>query len=503
VEELAKGQGEGKLPAVNRPSAAFAIGVLLVILAGILTVKPVWDARSARPAFLIRSLAVLPLENLSGDSQQEYFADGMTDEVITMLAKNKALRVISRTSVMQYKNVHRPLREIAEELGVDGILEGSVGRTGNKVHVTAQLIHAASDTHVWAESYDRAVSDLYTIQSDIAQTIAMQVGVTASVPASPVRRISPEAHDAYLLGRYYWFAFDPEKSRQYFQKAINIQPDYAAAWSGLADAYLEPGVMGRARAEDLIGRGGEAAQRAVTLDDSLAEAHNSMAAVHFFYRWEWERAERESKRTVELNPNFAEGHHLRGYVLLALNRTEEALQEQKKSMELDPFARPWALAGALIRMRQFDAALNEARVRSEAQPENATLHVYLSNAYWHKHMLREAAQEWETSLQLAGDKDSALALHQAFDRAGFNAVLVWRLGDLKRRTAKEYVSPLEFANTHACLNRKDEALRYLEEAYQDHEPWLVHLQYLPNFDFLHSDHGYQAIVSKMGLPAAQ
>jgi len=378
VEELAKGQGEGKLPAVNRPSAAFAIGVLLVILAGILTVKPVWDARSARPAFLIRSLAVLPLENLSGDSQQEYFADGMTDEVITMLAKNKALRVISRTSVMQYKNVHRPLREIAEELGVDGILEGSVGRTGNKVHVTAQLIHAASDTHVWAESYDRAVSDLYTIQSDIAQTIAMQVGVTASVPASPVRRISPEAHDAYLLGRYYWFAFDPEKSRQYFQKAINIQPDYAAAWSGLADAYLEPGVMGRARAEDLIGRGGEAAQRAVTLDDSLAEAHNSMAAVHFFYRWEWERAERESKRTVELNPNFAEGHHLRGYVLLALNRTEEALQEQKKSMELDPFARPWALAGALIRMRQFDAALNEARVRSEAQPENATLHVYLT-----------------------------------------------------------------------------------------------------------------------------
>ncbi len=283
---------------------------------------------------------MLPLENLSGDPAQDYFADGMTDELITILAKNSGLRVISRTSAMQYKKAHRPLPDIARELGVDGILEGSVGRFGGRVHVNVQLVHAPSDTHVWAESYDRDLSDVSALQNELARTIARQVGLTVSVSASPQRRISPEAHDAYLLGRYYWFAEDYKKSGQYFQKAIDLQPDYAAAWSGLADYYGAIAVTGQARPEAVMPQAEEAARRAVALDDSLPEAHNSLAAIYLFYRWDWERAERESARTVELNPNFAEGHHLRGYVLQTLNRTDEALQEQKKAMELDPFARP-------------------------------------------------------------------------------------------------------------------------------------------------------------------
>jgi TolB-like protein len=450
----------------------------------------------------IRSLAVLPLENLSADPAQEYFADGMTDELITMLARNSGLRVISRTSAMQYRKVHRPLPDIARELGVDGFLEGSVGRTANRVHINVQLIFAPTDTHVWAESYDRDLSDVISLRNELAQTIARQVGTTASASSKPEKRISPEAHDAYLMGRYYWFAGDYERSRQYFQKAIDRQPDYAAAWSGLADSYAGKAVSGDARPEDVMPQGYDAARKAVALDDSLPEAHNTMAAFYLFYRWDWRRAERESGRAVELNPGFAEGHHLRGYVFQALNRTEEAVQEQKKAMELDPFARPWELAYALMRARQFDAALNEARLRAQAQPDNASLRQALSSAYWFKGMEKEAVREWETSVQLSSGKTFIPAVYQSFERGGFKAVLEWQLSDLRKKAAGKYVSPLELADIYACLKHKEEALHYLEQSYQERAPWLVRIQSAPNFDFLHSDPRYQAIVKKVGLPPA-
>jgi TolB-like protein/DNA-binding winged helix-turn-helix (wHTH) protein len=254
-------QALGRASGFGRRIALLVVVALVLLLAAFPIVKRIQDARSAKQARLIKSLAVLPLENLSGDPAQEYFADGMTDEVITMLAKNPSLRVISRTSVMQYKKVHRPLREIAQELGVDGILEGSVGRTGNRVHVTAQLIHAASDTHVWAESFDRDLSDVGSLQNELAQTIAKQVGATTSGSSKPERRINPEAHDAYLLGRYYWFASEYEKSREYFQKAIDLQPDYATAWGGLADSYSATAAAGKFRPEEVMPQAEVAARK--------------------------------------------------------------------------------------------------------------------------------------------------------------------------------------------------------------------------------------------------
>jgi TolB-like protein/DNA-binding winged helix-turn-helix (wHTH) protein len=480
-----------------------AIGVVAALLG--LDVRGVRQrvfAHNGKPR--IRSLAVLPLENLSADPAQDYFADGMTDELITMLARHSGLRVISRTSAMQYRKVHRPLPDIARELGVDGILEGSVSRFGERVQINVQLIYAPTDTHVWAESYDRNLSDVISLQSELAQTIARQVGVTASSSSKPEKRISPEALDAYLLGRYYWFADDgSERSRQYFQKAINSQPDYAAAWSGLADSYLGSAAGGEASPQEVLPQGDAAARKAVELDDSLPEAHNSMAAAYLIYRWDLQRAERESTRAVELNPGFAEGHHLRGYVFQALNRTEEAIQEQKKAMELDPFARPWELAYALMRAHQFDAALNEARLRGQAQPDNAALHQALGAAYWFKGMEKEAAQEWEMFHQLAGDTESARLIHQAFQRGGIRAVFEFRLSDdLRKKAAGKYVSPLELAEIYACLKHKEEALHYLEQSYRERAPWLVRIQSNPDFDFLHSDPRYQAIVKKMGLPPA-
>jgi TolB-like protein/DNA-binding winged helix-turn-helix (wHTH) protein/Flp pilus assembly protein TadD len=497
-------QPHHRVAGVLRKAAMVLVGAIGIaaILVGLNArgVRQRLFARSGEPR--IHSLAVLPLESLSADQNQDYFADGMTDELITMLAKYSDLRVISRTSVMQYKKAHRPLREIANELGVDGVLEGSVERSGGRVHINAQLVYAPEERHIWAESYDRPLNDLTNLQSDVAQTIARQVGIVATAVPRPVRRINPEAHDAYLWGRYYWFAFrDEEKIRKYFEKAIELQPDYAAAWSGLADTYLGSAVAGISRPMDVVPRGEAAARKALELDDSLPEAHNSMAAA-YFCRWDLKNAEQESARALALNPSFAEGHHLRAYVLQGLNRMDEAVEEERKNVALDPFARPWALVVALLRTRQFDAALTEARLRSQAQPDNADLHLVLSYAYIYKGMDKEAAQEWETSLQLAGDKPSAAAMHQAFARGGMNAVYEWQLADLKKQAAAKYVSYENLAILSAKFSLKRETLHYLEKAYEEHEPKLVKIQSEPDFYFLHADPRYREIVRKMDLAPA-
>ncbi len=506
LRDQARGDVLPQVPTMPEPSGSWRRAYRwMLIVAGLSALIAVirWRVGTASHS-TIHALAVLPFQNFSGDENQEYFADGMTDELITMLAKNPGLRVISRTSVMRYKKVQPPIREIANELGADGILEGSVARHGNRVHVTAQLIHAGSDTHVWAESYDRDLTDVSALQNELAETIARQVGLTVSAPSRPEKPIAPEAHDAYLMGRYYWFAENYKKSQPYFQKAIDLQPDYAAAWSGLSDSYVASAVMGEARATDVMHQGEEASRKAVALGDSLAEAHNSIAGYYYFLRWDWERAERESARAVELNPSYAEAHRVRGYVLETLNRTEESLQERKKAMELDPFSRPWALAQALLHARRFDAALNEARARSEAQPDNASLRAMLVDAYVQKGMEKEAAQEWEAALQLAENQEAALEVHRAFEQGGLKAVFKWKLTDLREQVKRgEYIPPLELAEASASLKLKNETLQQLEQAYQEHDPWLVHLHTNPTYDFLHSDPRYQAIVKKIGLPAAQ
>ena len=452
----------------------------------------------------VHSLAVLPLENLSGDPTQDYFADGMTDEIITMIAQNAELSVISRTSVMQYKKekAHRPLHDIARELGVDGILEGSVARFGDRIHINAQLIYAPTDTHMWAESYDRNVREINSLQTELAQTIARQVGLKVSASAKPVKQINPDAHDSYLLGRYYWFAGDSEKSRTYFRKAIDRQPDYAAAWSGLADSFTVSAVRGEHPALNVMPQAEEAAKKALEFDDSVAEAHNTIASIDLFYRWDFLAADKESARAIQLNPSYAEGHHLRSYVLRSLNRLDEALQEQRKATELDPYARPTALGYALLRVEQLDAAVNEARIRLEAQPNDVELHYLLSWAYLRKGMVKEGEQEMEVAMRLSGQQKEADEDRRIYERGGGRAVQEHILNDTKQRAAREYVPPLDMAYGTGALGRKEETLHYLELAYQERAPFIVFIQSHPSFDFLHSEPRYRAIVNKVGLPPA-
>ncbi|MGA8763332.1 MAG: winged helix-turn-helix domain-containing protein [Candidatus Sulfotelmatobacter sp.] len=448
----------------------------------------------------IHSIAVLPLANLSGDSAQDYFVDGMTDELITALAKNRSLQVVSRTSAMQYKGVQRPVRDIARELGVDGVLEGSVSRNANRVHMTVQLIYAPTDSHVWAESYDRDLNQAISLPEELSQTVAKEVK-TATSHAAPPRPISPEAHDAYLRGRYFWFTHNVPQTLPYFEKAIQLQPDYAAAWAGLSDTYALRSVMGDVPPQESLAKAGDAARKAVELDDSLAEAHLSMAG---WYMWSWNplQADSEARRAIELNPNYAESHFFRHLILLALNRREEALQEEKRAVELDPFARHYGLGACYIDLRQFDAAIDELRMQSQLYPDDAAVHWTLWRAYWFKGMYNESQQELEKELQLSGRAEDAAAAHRVFERGGEKAVEQWRANAIKARARKQYVSPYEIADAVSYSGDKDETLKYLGAAYREHAPDLVAVQSDAAFYFLRDDPRYRALVKQIGLQPA-
>jgi TolB-like protein/DNA-binding winged helix-turn-helix (wHTH) protein/cytochrome c-type biogenesis protein CcmH/NrfG len=483
--------------------AATAVLALLVVVIG-LGARGVRDRsldRVAKPK--ISSLAVLPLDNLSGDPGQDYFADGMTDELTTMLAKNSTLRIVSRTSVMQYKGAHRPLPEIARALGVDGILEGSVERSGDKVHMTIQLIQAPSDTHVWAESYDRNANDVVSLPREAAQTIAKRLN-SAVLQSATQRYVSPEAHDAYLRGRYIWFTGSNDDAGKYFRKATELQPDYALGWTGLAGYYGAGAIGGDLNPEDAIPQTEAAANKAIELDDSLPEAHQMLSAA-MFLKGDWARADQEIARAIELNPSFAEAYHLRSKMDTALGRNEEAIESEKKAMELDPFQRPFAMGLAYFSVRQYDAAINDARQRLETQPEDAGLHWILCESYRRKGELKEAAQEWEKLMLLMGDKGegiSAATIRRAFEKGGYKAALLENASYLKRRSATQYVSPVDLALQYAQLGRREETLSYLEEGLRQHSPLLLWIQNDPAYDFLHGDERYRSIIKRIGLPPA-
>ena len=493
-----RGSVAAVMPAVqsNRAKLAIVIAICVVVAAIFISSQRHRIVR-ANQASQIHSIAVIPLANLSGDAAQDYFADGMTDELITALAKNRSLRVVSRTSAMQYKGVNRPLPDIARELNVDGILEGSIERTPTSMHMTVQLIYAPTDTHVWAESYNRDLNEFIFLPEELSQTIAKEVKAAVSPPTRQ-RSISPEAHDAYLEGLYFWYRGDFDHSKQYFQKAIDLQPDYAAAWAGLGDSY---GVRagGDTPPQAAFAKDEEYSRKALELDDSVAEAHQSMAALYLFHAWDWNRAEAEARRAIELNPNLAAAHHLRSYILFALNRDAEALQEQEQATAIDPFAQPWHLGRAYLLLRQYDAAISELSARAAVQKVDG-VEFMLSDAYRFKGMDKEAVQHLELGFLAENDQPSAEAARRAFDQGGYRAAAEWLLRRDQDKARSEYVSPYSFALDYARLERKDDTLHFLEGAFQERYPEMVFLQKKPDFVFLYSDPRFQTLVKKVGLP---
>jgi TolB-like protein/DNA-binding winged helix-turn-helix (wHTH) protein len=446
----------------------------------------------------IQSLAILPLDNLSGDPNQEYFADGMTDELTTMLARDSTLRITSRTSAMQYKRARKPLSEIARALNVDAILEGSISRDNSQVHMTLQLIRADTDTHVWAESYDRDNTHVAALPNEAARDIAARLHSSVASTTS-ARYINPEAHDAYLLGRFLWFRGQNEEAGREFRKAVELQPDYALAWAGLSNYYGVDIVTGRMNPVQTMQQAEAAAQKAVDLDDQSAEGHLSLGASIFTYHWDFARGLQEVSRAIELDPRLTQAIHMRARFLNLLGRYQEAIQAQKTASEIDPFERPWAMVTILDEERQYDAALAEAHQKLAADPQ-IDMYKLIALAYRGKGMPREWAQAYEKQLQLEGNSTSAVAVEQAFQRGGQKAVIHWRLDQLQNKSKTSYVSPVDLALLYAQLGDREKTLSFLEQGFLEHSPLLLWIQTDPAYDFLHADPQWHSLIRRIGLP---
>ena len=476
-----------------------AAALILVLIAAMLRIREHFT-RAATPN--IQSLAVLPLNNLSGDPKQDYFADGMTDELTTMLAKDSTLRVVSRTSAMQFKDPHQPVREVARTLGVDGIVEGSIARADGKVHMTLQLIHAPSDTHLWAESYDRDNPDVAALPEQAAQAIAKRLN--ASVAAiRPARYVNPEAHDAYLRGRVLWIAGEYDKSGEYFQKAIELQPDYALGWSGLADHYAGAAMDGQLDPRTAIPAMVAAARKAIALDDTSPQTHLSFAAVSWADHWDLPQALQEIQRAIEIDPEFAEAYFQRAYILSDFNRPTEAIEAAKKSMELDPLAQPWAMPMIYSYTRQYDRAITDASQRLESTPNDVGLHKMLANSYHCTGKNKESAEMLVKMFSLSGMPEFAETLKHSFEHGGYEAVARSQIHLMEHQPPGQYLSVVDLARLYGQLGQREKTLALLEEGYRQHSPLLLDIQNDCSFDFLHNDERYRSLVQKIGLPPAE
>jgi eukaryotic-like serine/threonine-protein kinase len=489
-------------------SAIFFLALIALVLAS----KMGMFRRSGGTATSVRSLAVLPLENMSHNPEQDYFAEGMTEALTTELAQIGTLRVVSRTSAMQYKEAKKPLPQIAKELNVDAVIEGSVLRYGNKVRVTTQLIKASPEQHLWAKSYDSDLRDILNLQSQVARSVAEEIRVKLTDQQQlrlrmTRRSINPEAHDAYLRGRYYWNSGKPEdvsKAQQYFQQAIDKDPLYAPAYAGLADYYSVLPFYTGARPEEVFPKAKAAVSKALQLDDSLADAHASLAYILTYYEWNWSEAEVEFQRALTLNSNDASTHHRYSRYLASLGRIDEALSEIKKAEQLDPLS-PLIKAniGVIYYFgRKYDLVADELRKLLNENQNLAVAHWGLGLAYQQKGMQAEAISELEKAdvLEKHASANTIASLGNAYAEAGQKSKALQTLSELENRSKQEPISKYQFALVLVGLGEKEEAFTALEQAFRERSTLLTYLKMDPRFDPLRSDRRYTDLLRRIGLP---
>jgi TolB-like protein/Tfp pilus assembly protein PilF len=482
--------------------AGIAAGVLLAGVAG------TWVWMRGRPALKVgpphvESLAVLPLENLSRDPGQEYFADGMTEELIAELANVRALRVISRTSVMQYKGAKKPLPEIARELNVDAVVDGSVQRSGDRVRISAQLIYAPNDSHLWANSYERDLRDILTLQKEVAREITREVKVSLApqeqARLAAAQPVNPQAYEAFLHARYYlerWSADDAKKAEQYFLLASQEDPNWPLPYGGLAETYTFYG------GEDLP-RAREAATKALELDQSLGEARYALALVRYRYEWDFAAAEKEFKRASDLSPNYGPTHHLYSHFLLDMGRFDESLTESRLFLELDPIspAPNLHLGFHYLVARQYDLSLQQNAKTVQMDPNYIEAHRQLGQAYLGKGNYEQAIAELSKARELSGDNPEYTAwLAHAYAVAGRRGEAQKLLDELASKGRQRPVSPILLSWIYAGLGQKDLAFARLEKAYQERDTLLLDLKTGLEYDNLRSDPRFSDLLRRVGLP---
>jgi TolB-like protein/DNA-binding winged helix-turn-helix (wHTH) protein/Tfp pilus assembly protein PilF len=498
------------LPTRRKIPGALIAGLVLALIAVLLIGLNVDKLRTrifAKSRSLeIRSIAVLPLQNLSSDPNQEYFSDGITDALTTELAQIGALRVISRTSAEHFKGTRETLPEIGRKLNVEAIVEGSVTRSENHVRITAQLIDAQTDHHLWARSYERELKDVLVLQNEVARDIAEEIRIKLTpeerTRLAVARPVDPEAHEAYLRGRFWWHRRGREnelRGLQYFEQAVQVDPSYALAWTGIADAYLVMAHHGGLPPTEAMPKAKDAALKALQLDNTLAEAHTSLAMVKLSYEWDYVAAENEFTRAIELNPNYATAHHWYAHYLAIERRFPEALNEIQKAHDLDPYSLVingfWGLA--LYYSRDYERASIQFRSMLDLDPsEKPQVYEKLGGVYEQQGDYAHAVEQRRGALMLSGATQDAESLANAYAQGGAEAYWRKRI-ELARRPPA--ASPLDLAILYAHQGDRDGALRSLERAYQERSPWLNFMACEPAFDSLRPDPRFQKLAHLIGL----
>jgi TolB-like protein/DNA-binding winged helix-turn-helix (wHTH) protein/Tfp pilus assembly protein PilF len=497
-------------PAIRRPWVlAAAVAVAALLTAAGVNLPRMRDTLANHAVFgPIRSLAVLPLANLSGDPNQDDFVDGMTDALRQHLEGISSLRVISRTSSMHYRGSVKLLRDIARELSVDAIVDGSVLRSGGRVRINVELIHAGMDRHLWSNIYDRDVSDIFVLQAEVARKIADEIRVTLTpldlARLTRVRPTNPDAYEAYSRGRFYWnkrTAQDLQKAIAFFEQAVEIDPDYALAYDGLADSWLPLGWYGFLAPSATFPHARLAVAKALSLDDSLAEAHTTLAFIHLYSDRDWAAAGREFRRAIDLNPNYANGHHWYAEYLSLIGQHSQAIAESQRARELDPLSNiinTW-VSSRYFFARQYDKAIQQGRNAVEMDPNFAPAHLVLGHAYEQKGMLREAIAEFQSASNLSQGSMYAASLAHALEIAGRRAEALKVQQDLKRTAERGFVSSYDLAMAGMGLEDKPRTFELLNAAIHERSPRVAFIGVDPRFDELRSDPRFAELLRSIGL----
>lgn len=494
-------------------AAASALATLLLAVAG----TTLWnrailgnrsDARTTVERPRIESIAVLPLENLSGEP--DYFVDGMTEALITDLTKIRAIRVISRTSAMQYRMSRETLPVIGQALGVDGFLVGSVLRSGPRIRINVRLVQAATDANIWANSYERELRDVLSLQADVARAVAQEISISLTpqdeMRLSGARPVDPEAYEAYLEGRYYWNKRTPEnvaKAIELFEHALGRDTGYAAAYAGLADAYT---LLGSVEADNLLprdamARAKAAAEAALAIDDRSSDAHTSLAMIRFWYDWDWAGAEREFQRALDLNPGYATAHHWYAIYLSAMGRHDAAIAEINRAQALDPLSTIIRANVAWVEYhaRHYDQAAAACLKTLELDPQFIRAQNYLGMVYVQQGKLAEAKVVYERASKLLGE-DASLGMMAYANAATGNPAEAHRYLDrLLAHGQTHYISPNDVAQVYAALGDYDRVFAWLDRALEQRSYWLVYLKVHPRFDRLRSDPRFSRLLERLNL----
>jgi adenylate cyclase len=474
---------------------------------------PWQEPKASRPAKLDRArIAVLPFANISSSPGDDYFADGMTEELIATLSRIRNLGVIARTSVTRYKGLTKPVANIGRELNVGTVLEGSVRVAGTKLRITAQLIDVATEEHLWSQTYDRELEDVFAIQSDIAKRIAKELKI--KLLRSETLRLEkkatgiPEAYSFYLKGRHSVNTRTEKGLKEavrHFENAIKHDPDFALAYTGLADAYS---ILASYSLEYVPPREGfpkakAAAEKALAIDPNLAEAHASLGLVKFYYDWDWAGAEAEFKKALELNPGYPQAHQYYADFVKSFGRFDEALQEMKEALTLDPlsYSANTGIGHVLYLSRQYDKAIDHYRQVVELDPGFVPARLWFGRPYLQKGMFKEAIEQVEEGVKLSNESTVSLAtLAQAYASAGRTADARKILEKLLARSDKQYVPSYWIALVYTSMGDKAEAMKYLERAYHERSSWLVWANVEPRFDSLRANPRFISLLTRIGFP---